>query len=308
MFSLIRWKKWYKEHESMIKEYKAAFLSIWSNPLTKLAFILILMLVIMAVFAPYLSPYPLQGLGKAYNMAERLNPPSLKHLMGTDVYGRDILSRVIFGSRTALYVSIVVISFAVSVGITTGLLAGYFGGKIDEIIMRITDLFLAFPSLLLALVIAAYLGRSLTNALIAIAVTWWPWYTRIVRNLTLSVKESDFVYAARSLGLDSLTIILYYILPNCMAPILVQATIDMGTVILAEASLAFLGLGSPVGSPDWGVMIYEGSTLVSIDWWYSFFPGLMIFLAILAFNLLGDVLREFLDPKLRARRLIKFVR
>ncbi len=305
---IANWKKWYKEHESMIKEYKAAFQSIWSNPLTKLSFIIILMLVIMAIFASYLSPYPKQGLGEAYNMAERLEPPSLKHLMGTDVYGRDILSRVIFGSRTALYVSIIVISFAVSVGISTGLIAGYFGGKVDELIMRITDLFLAFPSLLLALVIAAYLGRSLTNALIAIAITWWPWYTRIVRNLTLSVKESDFVYAARSLGLDSITIILYYILPNCMAPIFVQATIDMGTVILAEASLAFLGLGSPVGSPDWGVMIYEGSTLVSVDWWYSFFPGLMIFLAILAFNLLGDIFREFLDPKLRARRLIKIVR
>lgn len=298
-----RFNKWVLEHETVIKEYKSAFLYLWRNPLTKIGFILIATLIFVAIFAPYLAPYPEQGLGKS-NMEERLQPPSLKHPMGTDYYGRDILSRIIFGTRIALFAAVLVVSFALAIGIPTGLIAGYYGGKIDEIIMRITDLFLAFPALLLAMVIAAFLGRSLINALIALSVTWWPWYTRIIRNAVLSVKERDYVYAAKALGISDWKIIIFFILPNVMAPIIVQATIDMGTVILAEAGLAFLGLGSRAGSPDWGLMVYEGSAYITTHWWYSFFPGLAIFIGVLAFNLLGDALREFLDPKMRIRRWV----
>ncbi len=297
------YQRWLIEHESLIKEYKASILSLWRNPLTKIGVTLMLILVITAIFAPIIAPYPVYGF-ESINTAERLQPPSLRHLMGTDYVGRDILSRIIYGSRIALLAAIVVVAFSLVIGVPLGLIAGYYGGWIDEIVMRVTDLFLAFPALLLAMVIAAFLGPSLMNALLAIAVTWWPWYTRIVRNTVLSIRERDYVYAAKALGISDWKIILYFILPNSLAPIIVQATIDMGTVILAEAGLAFLGLGSRPGSPDWGLMVFEGSAYILTHWWYSFFPGLAIFIAVLAFNLIGDALREFLDPKMRVKRRI----
>ncbi len=302
-FLVEKYEKWVIEHETMLREYKASFLALWKNPLTKVGFTIMLLMILVAIFAPLIAPYPVTGFGSV-ETENRLQPPSLQHLMGTDLYGRDIFSRVIFGTRIALFAAIVVVAFALAVGVPLGLIAGYYGGIMDEIIMRVTDLFLAFPALLLAMVIAALMGPSLMNALIAIAVTWWPWYTRIVRNTTLSIKERDYVYAAKALGISDWKIIVYFILPNILAPIIVQATIDMGTVILAEAGLAFLGLGSPRGSPDWGLMVYEGSTYIITHWWYSFFPGLAIFIAVMAFNLIGDALREFLDPKLRVKRRI----
>ncbi|MGQ4892453.1 MAG: ABC transporter permease [Candidatus Njordarchaeia archaeon] len=298
-----KYKKWIMEHETLLREYKASFLALWRNPLTKIGFSLMALMIIVAIFAPFIAPYPVTGF-QSINTTERLQPPSWRHLMGTDYVGRDILSRIIFGTRIALLAALVVVSFSLAIGVPLGLIAGYYGGMIDEVIMRITDLFLAFPALLLAMVIAALIGPSLMNALLAIAVTWWPWYTRIVRNTAVSIKERDYVYAAKALGISDWKIILYFILPNSLAPIIVQATIDMGTVILAEAGLAFLGLGSRPGSPDWGLMVYEGSAYILTSWWYSFFPGLAIFIGVLAFNLIGDALREFLDPKLRVKRRI----
>ena len=298
-----KYKKWATEHETLLKEYKASFLFLWRNPLTKIGFSLMALMIILAIFAPLIAPYQVIGF-KSINTTERLQPPSWRHPMGTDYVGRDILSRIIFGTRIALLAAIVVVGFSLAIGVPLGLIAGYYGGIIDEAIMRVTDLFLAFPALLLAMVIAALIGPSLMNALLAIAVTWWPWYTRIVRNTVVSIRERDYVYAAKALGISDWKIILYFILPNSLAPIIVQATIDMGTVILAEAGLAFLGLGSRPGSPDWGLMVYEGSTYILTNWWYSFFPGLAIFIGVLAFNLIGDALREFLDPKLRIKRRI----
>ena len=298
-----KYRKWAKEHETLIREYKASFMSLWRNPLTKVGFILMFLMVFIAIFAPYIAPYPVSGY-ESVQTGYRLQPPSWDHWMGTDIYGRDIFSRILYGTRIALFAAVTVVAFSLIVGVPLGLIAGYYGGMVDEVIMRITDLFLAFPALLLAMVIAALLGPSLINALIAISVTWWPWYTRIVRNTAISIKERDYVYAAKALGISDWKIILYFILPNSLAPIIVQATIDMGTVILAEAGLAFLGLGSQRGSPDWGLMVYEGSTYIITHWWYSFFPGLAIFIAVLAFNLIGDALREFLDPKLRVKRRI----
>lgn len=256
----------------------------------------IALIILLAVAAPILAPYPDQGTGRT-NASDRLLPPSAQYVLGTDALGRDILSRIMYAARPALAASLVVVSIAVLVGAPLGAVAGYFGGWIDEIIMRLTDLFLAFPSLLLAMAIVALLGPSLLNAVIALTVSWWPWYTRLVRGVTLTLKQYYFVEAARSLGAPDIVIIFRHILPNSITPILVQATIDIGTVILATTALAFLGLGTRPPAADWGLMIEEGRQYLRTSWWYSTFPGLMIFLTVLAFNLVGDTLRDIFDPR-----------
>ncbi len=223
--------------------------------------------------------------------------PSAVHWFGTDRLGRDVLSRVIYGSRPALIVPMGVVLFAVLIGAPLGAIAGYKGGWLDETIMRVTDLFLAFPFLLLAMAITAAIGRGLENAAIALVISWWPWYTRLVRGVTISLKQRYFVEAARAIGVRDSVIILRHILPNTLSPILVQATIDLGTVILAMGGLAFIGLGTQPPAADWGLMISEGRSFVLDQWWLSTFPGLAIFLVVLAFNLLGDALRDIFDPK-----------
>jgi peptide/nickel transport system permease protein len=208
-----------------------------------------------------------------------------------------MLSRVIVGARPALIVPIGVVAFAVLIGAPLGAIAGFKGGWIDEVIMRITDLFLAFPSLLLAMAIASALGRGIQNAAIALIVSWWPWYTRLVRGVTISLKERYFVEAAQAIGVRDSVIILRHILPNTISAILVQATVDLGTVILAMGGLAFLGLGTQPPSPDWGLMVSEGRTYILEQWWISTFPGLAIFIVVLAFNLIGDTMRDIFDPR-----------
>lgn len=223
--------------------------------------------------------------------------PSAEHLLGTDKLGRDLLSRIIVGARPALIVPIGVVLFAVLIGTPLGALAGYKGGWLDEVIMRITDLFLAFPSLLLAMAIASALGRGLDKAAIALVISWWPWYTRIARSVAISLRERYFVEAAQAVGVKEAVIILRHILPNTISPILVQATVDLGTVILAMGGLAFLGLGTQLPSPDWGLMVSEGRELILNQWWVATYPGLAIFIVVLAFNLLGDTLRDIFDPR-----------
>jgi peptide/nickel transport system permease protein len=196
-----------------------------------------------------------------------------------------------------LIVPIGVVLFAVFIGAPLGAIAGFKGGWIDEVIMRITDLFLAFPSLLLAMAIASALGRGIQNAAIALIVSWWPWYTRLVRGVTISLKERYFVEAAQAIGVRDSVIILRHILPNTISAILVQATVDLGTVILAMGGLAFLGLGTQPPAPDWGLMVSEGRTYILEQWWISTFPGLAIFVVVLAFNLIGDTLRDIFDPR-----------
>lgn len=186
---------------------------------------------------------------------------------------------------------------AVLIGAPLGAIAGYKGGWIDEVIMRITDLFLAFPFLLLAMAIATALGRGLDKAAIALSISWWPWYTRLVRNISASLSQSYFVESARSIGVRDWVIIVRHILPNCISPLLVQITIDLGTVILAMGGLAFIGLGTQPPAPDWGLMVSEGRTFILKQWWLSTYPGLAIFIIVMAFNLLGDTLRDILDPR-----------
>ncbi len=266
------------------------------DPLSLVSTIVIVLFILIAVFAPLVAPSPAEGAGKT-NVSHRMLAPSLEHPFGADRLGRDILSRVIVGARSALIVPIGVVLFAILIGTPLGAIAGFKGGWVDEVIMRVTDLFLAFPSLLLAMAITAALGRGLQNAAIALVISWWPWYTRLVRGVTIGLRERYFVEAAQATGVRDSVIILRHILPNTISPVMVQATVDLGTVILAMGSLGFLGLGTQPPSPDWGLMVAEGRDFILNQWWISVFPGLAIFVVVLAFNLLGDTLRDIFDPR-----------
>jgi peptide/nickel transport system permease protein len=270
--------------------------AVLADPLALAGVIVIALLVVLAVFGPWIAPYPEQGAGES-DVAARMLPPSGAHLFGTDGLGRDMLSRVIIGARPALVVSSLVVGLAMLIGVPLGALAGYRRGRLDAAIMRVTDLFLAFPPLLLAMAIVAALGPGLDHAALALAISWWPWYARLARGTATSLRERPFVEAARSIGVSELTILRRHIVPNAITPILVQATIDIGTVILAAGSLAFLGLGAAPPTPDWGLMVADGRTYVLDQWWLSAFPGLAIFVAVLAFNLVGDLLLDLLDPR-----------
>lgn len=268
------------------------------NKLTFVSLVFIVLLVALAILAPYIVPYP-KHISDAANVAFKLTAPCQEYLFGTDELGRDIFSRIIYGTRISLLASVFAVALAMLIGITLGAIAGALGGIVDDIIMRICDIFLRFPSLLLAIVIAAFAGPSLRNALIAIAISWWPWYARIVRGQAISLKERQFVKAARALGNVQSKIIFQHIVPNCMGPVIVQATMDLGGIILTLASLSFLGLGAQAPTPEWGLMINTSKTYFMNAWWYSVFPGLAIFVTVLAFNLIGDGLREIMDPRTR---------
>lgn len=270
------------------------YYNIWKHPLAVVGLVIILILILTAFFAPLLAPFD-----PYHQVAEdRLQPPGGRYLFGTDDMGRDIFSRVIWGSRLSLTAAAVVLALSTSIGIFIGAIAGYIGGRVDEVLMRITDMFLAFPAMVLAMVIASALGPSLINAMIAIAVVWWPWYARLIRGQILSIKTMEYVEAAKALGAGNARILWKYILPNCTAPLIVQATLDSGYAILTTASLSFIGVGALAPTPEWGSMISIGRSYILVQWWYPTFPGLAIFLAVAGFNLLGDGLRDILDPRL----------
>jgi peptide/nickel transport system permease protein len=269
--------------------------------LVSLAFIMIL--VILAIFAPFVTPYPDEGRGEP-NILHKLQAPSVQHPFGTDPIGRDVLARVLFGARTSLIAGFVIVGVAVLIGTFLGAVAGYFGGGIDEVIMRFTDIFLAFPPLLLAMTVAAVLEPSLKNAILAITLTWWPWYTRLARSQTVSVRERDYVRAARGIGVNNLTIVMRHIVPNIITPILVQGTLDLGAAIITVSSLSFLGLGVPPPTPEWGAMVREGRVYIQNGrWWIPTFPGFALFLTTMAFNLLGDSIQVVTNPKTRGETL-----
>ena len=221
--------------------------------------------------------------------------------MGTDDLGRDVFSRVVYATRISVSTALIAVAVALLIGIPLGAIAGAFGGWIDNVIMRITDVFLSFPPLLLAIALVALLGSGLRNAIIAIVVSWWPWYTRLVRGQAISIKERKFVQAAETIGTSKTKIIFKHIIPNCISPVIVQASMDIGGVIMTVASLSFLSLGAQQPTPEWGLMISEGRAFFPDKWWCCIFPGIAIFLTVLCFNLLGDAIREILDPKTRKR-------
>jgi peptide/nickel transport system permease protein len=287
-----------KELKPRLKNIGYGIYLIRKNSLTTAAAIVVLLLIIIAILAPVIAPYPEHALGEA-NPSQKLLPPSTKYLFGTDELGRDIFSRIIYGTRISLQIGVLAVGLSIIIGVPLGLIAGYFGGLLDEIIMRITDMFLSFPPLLLAIAIAAFLGPSLTNTMIAIAISWWPWYTRLMRSQAITVRERPFVMAADAIGTTKSKIIVSHILPNSLAPMIVQASMDFGTVLLTSAGLSFLGLGAQPPTPEWGLMLSTSRTYFMTAWWYSMFPGMFIFITVLVFNLLGDGLREIFDPKTR---------
>jgi peptide/nickel transport system permease protein len=258
----------------------------------------IIICILGAIFAPLLTAYPEQGRGVP-NITEKFEPPSNSHLLGTDYLGRDVLARLLFGGRVSLSMGFLVVLIAVMIGTPLGAISGYYGGRLDNLIMRITDIFLSFPSLLLAMAIAAALGPSFANTMIAIAFTWWPWYTRIVRAQVLSMRERYFIEAARSIGVSDLTIIRRHVIPNILTPVMVQGTMDLGSAILTGAAISFLGLGVQPPTPEWGSMISNGRIYFLERPWFAGSAGMAIFLVTLAFNLLGDAVRDAADPRTR---------
>ncbi|HEV2439290.1 MAG TPA: nickel transporter permease [bacterium] len=254
------------------------------------------LLVVVALAGPAAAPYDPFHI----SAADKLRPPSPAHWFGTDDLGRDLLSRVLTGARISLLVGVVVLVLAMVAGVGLGLIAGYWGGWMDEVLMRTTDVFLAFPRLVLAIAIAATLGPGLSNSVVAIALSWWPWYTRLVRGQILSLREQEYVLAAVSLGAGRPRILMMHLLPNVGTTVVIQASIDIGFAILAAASLSFIGLGAQPPTPEWGAIIAQARSYMVDAWWYPTFPGLAIFLAVLGFNLLGNAVRDAFDPRLRS--------
>jgi peptide/nickel transport system permease protein len=255
----------------------------------------ITLVIIAALFARFIAPYnPL-----VINLQERFVGSSSSHIFGLDEFGRDIFSRILYGANVSLQVGVEVVSLALSIGIAVGTVSGYFGGKVDTILMRVADIFLAFPGLVLAIGIAAALGSGLYNVVFALVVTSWPIYARVIRGQTLSLKGLDFITASKAMGAGKFRIIISHIIPNTLPPLLVLASLGMGGAILAEAGLSFLGLGVQPPAPSWGNMVSEGQTYLLQAPQIAVFAGLSITLTVLAFNLLGDGLRDALDPKLR---------
>ena len=258
---------------------------------------LVLSFLIIGIFAPIVSPYDART---DLDLKARLQPPSLEHPFGTDDLGRDVMTRVIHGARVSLQVGVMVVAISLSIGTMLGLLAGLFGGILDSIIMRVMDVMLVFPYVLLAIALVAALGPGLRNAMIAIGIVYIPPYARLARSMALSAREEDYVLAARALGASQTRILLTQLLPNGLSPIIVMATLSMGTAILDAAALGFLGLGQQPPYPEWGKMLVDSiQFILSGSWWVMLFPGLAIMLTVLGFNLLGDGLRDALDPRLR---------
>ncbi|HSU07453.1 MAG TPA: ABC transporter permease, partial [Acetobacteraceae bacterium] len=247
------------------------------------------------ILAPVVSPYDPTD----QDLSNALSPPSLVHLMGADQYGRDVFSRVLYGTRDALLAIVVADGIALGLGGLMGLVAGFVGGAVDAVIMRIVDVLLAFPYLLLALIIVAALGPSLTNALIAIGIVYTPQYARMMRGQVLAVRSADYVRAARALGSSRSRLMLRHVLPNCFTPVMVLATLQAGSVVVETAGLAFLGLGAQPPAADWGAMLSDGHDYFLSAWWIATFPGLAIFVVVLGFNLIGDALRDYADPRRR---------
>lgn len=274
---------------------KLALQQFKKNKIAVIGLIIIISLVFIALSAPFIAPHdPIEQ-----NLEKRLSPPSKEYPMGTDDLGRCLLSRIIYGARVSLQVGVIVVGIITVIGVTLGLISGYYGGTVDEIIMRFVDIVLAFPGIILALAIAGALGPGLFNVMLALAMVSWAGLARVVRGSVLSIKEKEFVESARALGCSDVYIMTRHILPNVMAPVIVLATLDMAFIILAAAGLSFLGLGAQPPVPEWGSMLNSGRAFMRTAPHLTTFPGLAIMIAVLAFNFLGDGLRDALDPRQR---------
>lgn len=258
---------------------------------------LLLALLLASLAAPWL---PVADPG-AIDLAAKLQPPGAAHWFGTDALGRDLFAQVLHGARISLLIGVGVVLVALAIGVPMGLVAGYAGGRVDSVLMRISDLFLAFPPLLLPIMLVAMMGPGLENAMLAVAVSWFPWYARIARAAAMTVKAENYIVSARAFGASHAHIVWRHVLPNCSTPILVQASLDFGYAILTTASLGFIGLGATPPTPEWGLMISNARSVFLEYWWTAAFPGAAIFVAVMAANLLGDGLRDLLDPRHEGR-------
>lgn len=272
-----------------------AWLKLRGNPLAMTGLAIIIALLLLVILAPLLAP----GTPYGQDLANRLKPPSAENWFGTDQLGRDIYTRVVHGAHLTLVIVVLVAILAAPVGLLIGTVAGYAGGIVDTVLMRITDVFLAFPRLVLALAFVAALGPGIENAVIAIALTSWPPYARVARAETLALRSSDFIAAARLQGASPGRIVLRHIVPLCLSSVIIRVTLDMAGIILTAAGLGFLGLGAQPPLPEWGAMVAAGRDFILEQWWVATMPGIAIFVVSLGFNLLGDGLRDVLDPKQR---------
>jgi len=278
---------------TMKSSKKLAIQQLKKNKIAIIGLIIIISLAFIALFAPFIAPHdPIEQ-----NLDKRLLTPCREYPMGTDDLGRCLLSRIIYGARVSLQLSVIVVGIITVIGVTLGLISGYYGGIVDEIIMRLVDVVLAFPGIILALAVAGALGPGLFNVMLALAMVGWTGLARVVRGSVLSVKQKEFVESARALGCSDLHIMTRHILPNVMAPVIVLATLDMAFIILAAAGLSFLGLGAQPPTPEWGSMLNNGRAFMRTAPHLTTFPGLAIMVAVLAFNFLGDGLRDVLDPR-----------
>lgn len=270
--------------------------SVLTNPTALVGLVIVVVLVLMAIFAPWLS---MGNSPLAQDLAGRLGPPSAEHWFGTDELGRDILARTLYGARATLTIVLLVSVVVVPIGLAVGTISGYLGGWVDTVLMRITDVGLAFPRLILALAFAAALGPGIENAVIAISLTSWPAYARIARSETMAIAKSDFIQAVVLQGASTWRVLFRHIVPLCLSSVIVRLTLDMAGIILTAAGLGFLGLGAQPPTPEWGAMVSSGRDVILDQWWVATIPGLAIFIVSLGFNLLGDGLRDVFDPKSR---------
>ncbi|KKB11793.1 D-ala-D-ala transporter subunit [Devosia geojensis] len=272
---------------------RGALAKLAREPLGMFGFAVLIILVVVAIFAPWIAPYS----PTAQNLSQALQPPSAAHWAGTDEFGRDILSRLIYGARITIQTVLAVSLIVGPVGLVVGIVAGFVGGRTDAILMRITDIVLSFPSLILALAFAAALGAGLETAIVAISLTGWPPIARLARAETLIVRNTDYVAAARLYGASQLRLLFLYIAPMCVPSVVVRLTLNMAGIILTAAALGFLGLGAQPPAPEWGAMISNGRRFMLDNWWVAVMPGIAILMTSLAFNLVGDALRDILDPR-----------
>lgn len=281
-------KNWVKRHLEDLSEF---FYYYRQESVPMFGLGLVALILIMCFIGPYIVPYP-QDAGKTVKLYEAFQPPSLDHFFGTDENGRDVFSRVIIGAGISISIAFEVIMLVAGIGILVGLIAGFTGGWIYDVLMRITDTFLAVPPIALAIIISAALGPSTGNMIFAVAASWWTWYARLAAGETLSVKEELYIEASRSLGASSFYMIFKEILPNILGPILIMMTLDLGNIILVASSLSFLGLGTSPPTPEWGLMIAEGRKYLPHTWWSCVFPALALLMTAIGFNFIGDGLRD----------------
>lgn len=293
-----RIKNWKEGREYRQRELARATYTFTRSKLSVVGLAIICFVLLVALFAPYIAPYP-EDAGAVTHIAERLQPPSAEHWFGTDDVGRDVFSRVVIASRLDLGLAVAVMTITLIVGITLGSWAGIAGGMVDEGVMRMTDMFMTIPDIILALAILTAIGPGVRNAVIALAIVWWPGYSRLVRSLVLVIREEEFVEAAITMGGSRYWIIRKHLIPNSVSPILVRASMDMGFVLLAAAGLGFLGLGALPPTPEWGTMVSDARRYFPDSWWLAIFPGGAILFTVVGLNLLGDGLRDMNDPTSR---------